>query len=76
MLLCVIYVDFHVNIVGLVLTSEKAFTKEKLIKYFSVKEFSYLFDHEPVLLSLMVSEVTESEMDGKISDPNVSVKFY
>ena len=34
LLLCVIYIDFHVNIVRLVLTSEKAFTKEKLIKFF------------------------------------------
>ena len=66
-LLCGIYVDFHgCSAVDLVLTSEKAFTKEKIIKYISVKNFSYLSDHKPVLLGFIVSESAESEMGHKI----------
>ena len=66
-LLCGIYVDFHsCSTVDLVLTSEKAFTKEKITKYLSVKNFSHLSDHSPVLLCFILSEVLNSEMGHKI----------
>ena len=53
------YKGFHgCSTMDLVLKSEKAFAKEKIIQYLSAQDLSYLSDHKTVLLSLTVNEVT------------------
>ena len=65
-LLCGIFVDFHgCSAVDLVLTSEKAFNKEKIIKYISVKNFSYLSDHSQFYLVLLSARVLNRKWGTK-----------
>lgn len=60
--------SFHgCSAVDLVLTSNRHFTKEKVIQYLSVQDLSSLSEHKPVLLSLSINNGGELKVYDKIS---------